>query len=249
VSSLVIRAIPGFCQPISSLSHLAAAAVGVVAAFPLLRSAGGNRGRVAAVGIYVSCVIATLGISGAYHSIDRGSPARDLMMHIDHYAIWLLIAGTFTAVHGIMFQGFWRTGVLAFAWIYAAVGVSLQIYRFDIFGGWVGLLLYLGLGWFGIVSIVKAGREVGFPAVRLIWLAGLAYSTGAVLEATVHWHIIDHWVGPHELFHVAVIVGVTMHWVFIRRMVRRYAAASRGMVASPTPVEVAGLPVVVAKLA
>ncbi len=235
VSSTIVRAIPGFCQPISSLSHLAAAAVAVVAAVPLIRSAAGNRGRVTAIAVYACCVIATLAISGAYHSLERGCAARSVMMRIDHYCIWLLIAGTFTALHGVMFKGIWRHGVMIFAWTYAAVGVSLQVYRFDIFAGPAGLVLYLGLGWFGVVSIYKAGKQIGFRAVRPIWLAGVAFSAGAVLEATGHPRIIDRWVGPHEMFHMAVIIGVALHWTFIRRMVRRYAAA-------PDPGQSSGYP-------
>jgi channel protein (hemolysin III family) len=200
-----------------------AAGMAVIAAVPLIRRARGSRPRVAAIAIYACCVIATLAISGIYHSLERGCSARIVMKRIDYYAIWLLIAGTFTAVHGVMCSGFWRSGVLIFAWTYASVGVFLQIYRFDLFSGVPGLLLYLGLGWVGVLSIVKLGRQIGFRAVRFIWYAGIAYSAGAVLEATGRPTLIAHWVGPHELFHVAVIVGATLHWVFIRRMLIGYA--------------------------
>ena len=100
-----MRAIPGFCQPVSSLSHLAAAGVALVAGVPLVRLARGCRHRVFAVTVYVVCVVTTLAISGVYHSLDRGCSARTVMQRMDYFAIWLLIAGTFTAVHGIMWTG------------------------------------------------------------------------------------------------------------------------------------------------
>jgi channel protein (hemolysin III family) len=220
-----VRSIPGFCQPVSSLSHLAAALVALIAAVPLIRLARGSRSRQMAVALYAVCVIAALGISGAYHSLDRGGAARLVMQHIDYIAIWLLIAGTFTAFHGIMCKGLWRGGMLAFIWSFAFAGVGLQIVAFDLFSGVLGLGIYLGLGWVGILSVFKLGRQIGFRAVRPIWFAGIAYSAGAVLEASGHPVLSRHWVGPHEMFHFAVITGVALHWVFIRRLLITHAPA------------------------
>jgi channel protein (hemolysin III family) len=232
----VMRAIPGFCQPVSSLSHLAAAGVALVAGLPLVRLARGCRHRVSAVTVYVACVVITLGISGVYHSLDRGCTARTVMQRMDYFAIWLLIAGTFTAVHGIMFDGLWRRGVLTFIWSYVAIGVLLQAIWFHVFSGVPGLVLYLGLGWIGLFSILKLGRQLGFGVVRPMWYAGIAYSTGAILEATRHPILIDRWVGPHEVFHAAVIIGVALHWFFIRRLLLSHAPAL------PSPVGLGALP-------
>jgi channel protein (hemolysin III family) len=149
------------------------------------------------------------------------------MQRADYCAIWLLIAGTFTAVHGVMYRGFWRSGVLAVIWSFAAVGVLLQMLWFDVFSGTAGLLLYLGIGWLGVVSVVKVGRQIGFRAVRPLWHAGIVYSSGALLEAAIQTLgprvVVAHWVGPHEIFHVTVIVGVALHWRFIRELLLKHA--------------------------
>ena len=68
----LIRAIPGFFEPIASLSHLAAAAVGIVGAIPLVRHARGCRVRFASVLVYAISVVAMLTISGTYHSLRGG---------------------------------------------------------------------------------------------------------------------------------------------------------------------------------
>jgi len=224
ISADVVRAIPGFCQPVSSLSHLAAALVALVAGVPLVRRARGFRYRSSAVGVYVICVFLTLGVSGVYHSLNHGCAARAVMKRVDYFAIWLLIAGTFTAVHGIMFSGMWRRGVLTFIWAYVAVAMLLQVLWFRTFSGVPGLILYLGLGWVGIFSILKLGRQLGFRAVRPMWYAGVVYSTGAILEATGHPLLIHRWIGPHEVFHGAVIIGVALHWAFIRRLLMRHSS-------------------------
>ncbi|MEO5768742.1 MAG: hemolysin III family protein [Polyangia bacterium] len=215
--------IPGFCQPVSSLSHLVAAAVACFAAIPLLRLGRGCPMRIVALGVYASCVVALLAISGTYHSLDHGGPARAFMQHVDYFAIWLLIAGTFTAVHGIMCSGFWRRGMLTFIWLYAAAGIGLQVCWFQFFSGVPGLVLYLGLGWVGLISIIRLGRQIGFRAVRPLWFAGILFSAGAVLEAIKQPVLIRNWVGPHEIFHLAVIAGVVIHWRFIRRLLLVHA--------------------------
>lgn len=224
----VVHAIPGFSQPVSSLSHLVAAAAVLAASRSLLRLARGRRYRVFAVAVYVGCVFVALAISGLYHALDRRGAARIVLQRMDYFAIWLLIAGTFTAVHGIMFQGMWRRGVLTFIWTYVGLGVLLQALWFHIFSGLPGLILYLGLGWVGAFSIVKLGRQIGFRNVRPAWLAGIAYSAGAIVEAAGPPALIQGWVGPHELFHVAVMAGVALHWAFIRRLMVTHAPAPAG---------------------
>ena len=228
----------GACQPFSSFSHLIGAAVALGAAGPLLRRARGTRSRVASIAVYALSVIVTLTISGLYHRQARDCAARMIMQRIDYYAIWLLIAGTFTAVHGVMFRGIWRWGMLSVIWSYALMGVILQSLYFEVFSGTVGLVLYLGFGWIGALSIFRIGRQIGFRAARYMWYAGIVYSVGAVLEATGHPILIDRWIGPHEVFHIAVIIGIGLHWAFIRTLLIEHAP--------PVAVEVHAVPVPVA---
>jgi channel protein (hemolysin III family) len=210
------------CQPVSSISHLLAAGVAFAAAVPLVRLGRGNPTRILSLSVYVFCVVAALAISGAYHSLARGGSARIIMQRVDHYAIWLLIAGTFTAVHGVMCKGFWRGGLLAIIWTYAFTGIFLQVFWFDRFSGTLGLSLYLGLGWIGLASIIKLGRQIGYVGVLPILYAGFAFSSGAILEACNWPVVIAGWMGAHELFHFAVVVGIALHWLFIRKLLRHH---------------------------
>jgi channel protein (hemolysin III family) len=223
VAPALVRAIPGFFEPIASLSHLAAAAVGVVGAFPLLRHGRGSRGRFFAVLVYAVSVVALLTISGTYHSLRGGGHARHIWRRMDYSVIWLLIAGTFTAIHGVLHRGRWRSWMLGAVWTLATAGCVLQSFRFDLFTGPAGLLLYLGLGWVGVLSIIKISRELGFFTVWPIWCAGLVYTAGAVLEAKHLPTIISGSIGPHEVFHFAVITGIALHWMFIRRVLTVFA--------------------------
>ena len=177
------------------------------------------------MGIYVLTVAGALAISGVYHAIDRGWALRQMMRQIDHMAIWFLIAGTFTAVHGVACRGFWRKGILAIVWSYALVGVCLQMFWFDAFSGNLGLALYLGMGWIGIASILKLGKQMGYSALAPMFAGGLAFSAGAILEAADIPVIVPKWIGPHEFFHLAVLLGLALHWRFVAALLRRATPA------------------------
>jgi hemolysin III len=211
------------CQPISAYSHLIAAGVALASAVPLVRLGRGSKARVFALSIYASSVVIGLGISGIYHSCDRGGLARVIMQRLDYFAIWALIAGTFTGIHGSVYRGFWRGGFLAIIWGYAAIGMTLQALWFEAFSGNLGLALYLGMGWIGVASIVKLSRDLGFRAVRPILYSGVAYSAGAILEARGLPVIVPGIFGPHETFHFAVITGIGLNWMFVRRLLEVHA--------------------------
>src|SRR5215831_1094829 len=218
----VVRAIPGFCQPICSLTHLLGASAALIAAVPLIRLVRGCPVRARSVRVYAACVIANLTISGIYHAVAWDRPARAILQRFDHFAIWLLIAGTFTAVHGVMCRGFWRRGVLTMVWVYAASGVMLQVLWFRVFSSRPGMALYLGFGWLGLVSVFKLGREIGFRAVRPIWYAGIAITAGALFETFGRHLIVNDWIGSHEIFHLSVVIGVAVHWRFVRQLLMRH---------------------------
>jgi channel protein (hemolysin III family) len=228
-------AIPGFCQPVSSLSHLAAAGAALVAAVPLVRL-GRRFGYLVPLSAYALCVIATLAISGTYHALGVRDPTGQLMQRLDYLAIWLVIAGTFTAVHWVMFTGFWRGGLLLIIWSYALIGIVLQACWFETFSGNTGVILYLGLGWIGLASIIKLRRQMGSRPVRPFLIGGVAFTVGALLDICGKPVLVANWIGPHEFFHVTVIAGLTLHWRFIQRLVilRAQVTAAAPTAAAPT---------------
>ena len=90
---------------------------------------------------------------------------------------------------------------------------------FTDFPEWVGLTLYLGLGWVGLISATALYRMVGLPPLRPLIGGALAYTVGAALEFAEVPTFMPGIVGPHEVFHLFVLVGVGMHWTYIRRIV------------------------------
>jgi channel protein (hemolysin III family) len=209
----------GFAEPMASWLHLAGAALAARSIRPLCRLGADRSARVALAVFGLGAVLALV-MSGAYHALALDGPARAVLHRLDHAAIWVLIAATFTPVHAILFRGLSRWGMLGFVWACACAGVVLKTIFFARFPPGLGLALYLGLGWMGALSGAMLARRHGGRAALGLLLGGLAYSLGgaaSVLHAPV---LMPGYVGHHELFHVAVLAGLLAHWRFMQSVVR-----------------------------
>jgi channel protein (hemolysin III family) len=139
-----------------------------------------------------------------------------VLLRLDHAAIFVLIAGSFTPVHMILLRDLWHRHLLAWIWVAAIAGLVLKTVYFDATPPWLGLLMYLGLGWLGLISTIALARRFGVRFVLpLVWGA-LAYTIGALVDFLGWPVLIAGVVGPHEVFHLAVLAGISFHWAFIR---------------------------------
>jgi len=209
-----VASIPGFTEPVSSLSHLIATAFFAVASIPLLRAARGHGGRMTALAIYAGSVVLLLAMSGVYHLLAHDTAGRAVLQRLDHACIFTLIAGTFTAVHGMLFRGWLRWGVIAFVWIVVATAIPLKTVFFADMPEWLSLTFYLAFPWLGLGSGYLLWRRRGLHFIAPLALGGLAYTLGAVIEFA-RWP--NPWPGvihAHELFHFFVIAGAWFHWRF-----------------------------------
>jgi len=211
--------IPGFSDPFSSISHLLSAFVFLIYGIKLIYLARGHNGWTVAVSIYVFSVVFLLSMSGVFHLLDHDTMGRAVLQRLDHAGIFGLIAGTFTPVHAILFKGFWRWGILFIIWTLAITGITLKSIFFHELAEWLGLIFYLGLGWIGILSAYLTHRLHGFTIIKPLLYGALAYTIGASLEFLKLPIVIPGVIGPHELFHIAVLLGIFWHWQFVRDLI------------------------------
>jgi len=215
-----IESIPGFADPFSSFTHLAGALVALAMAVPLVRRGRGHRPREIALAVFVLSCVLSLTMSGVYHLLPDATAGRYVLRVLDHDAIFVLIAGTFTPIHVIIFRGPWQSGVLGFIWIIAAAGISLGSVFFDSIPEWASLTLYLAMGWFGLVTGVALVRRFGYRFVQPLLLGAIAYTAGALMDFAGWPVLVPGVVGPHGLFHLCVLCGIACHWRFIAGIAR-----------------------------
>lgn len=227
--------IPGFTEPVSSLSHLAGAGLFFVLGVFLVRRGRGSWARVLSLSVLVFSAVFLLSMSGTYHLLDQHA-GREVMRRLDHAAIFVLIAGTFTPCHAILFRGFLRWGALALIWIAAINGIVFKMIFFRDIPEWLGLSFYLSLGWLGLISGTLVIRRYGFRFVKPLLFGALAYTAGALLEF-LRWPVlIEGVLGPHELFHLAVLAGLGWHWAFVASFADGKLPPARvSRLSAPTP--------------
>ena len=173
--------IPGFSDPFNSLSHLLGAGVFLVLSIPLLRSGWGDVCKFLALGIFAFAAVFMLSMSGVYHLLSPDGAARSVLQRLDHSAIFVLIVGTMTPIHQIVFKGFMRWGWLLLVWVIAITALTLKTIFFASFPEWLGLVLFLSLGWLGVVTawIIWYRRDI---PMKLLVFGGVAYTIGAMLD-------------------------------------------------------------------
>ena len=212
-----IHPLPGFHEPFSAISHLVGAAVFAVLGARLLLHARGDAARVAFLSVYVACGVFLLSMSGVFHMLREGSTARAVLGRLDLAGIFLLIAGTHTPVQGLFFRGAARWVPFAVMWGAVATGITM----FSVFYGrlphGLGNTVFIVLGWIAGVSGLVVWRRLGTRNVLLLLGGGVVYSVGAILMGIGWPTLLPGVVGPHELWHVAVLSAMWMHWRFFWR--------------------------------
>jgi channel protein (hemolysin III family) len=213
-----IIGISGFSEPFSSMTHLFSAGIFFVIGIWLIVKCRGNRAVVASVSVFVFGSVFLLAMSGVFHLLEPGGSPRFVLQRLDHAGIFLLIAGSFTGVHGILFSGFWRWGMLLFVWTFAITAITLKSIYFDDMPEALSLALYLGMGWLGAITGYLLYRRHDFHYIKALIFGALAYTVGAVIEFIRVPPLITGVIGAHEIFHLAVLLGLGFHFWFIARI-------------------------------
>lgn len=206
--------IPGFREPVSCLTHLLAAVVFAILSYRLVQRGRGSWLRTASLAIMGCSSVFLLSMSGVYHLLGPGS-GRNVMRQLDIAGVFALIAGTVTPVHAILFHGFNRWGPLLLVWSAAATGITLRTIFSESLPVGVGTGIFLLLGWGGLISYILLWKRYGHSFVRPLLWGGVAYTLGAIILGLNRPTLIQGVVGAHELWHVAVLVGLGLHWKFV----------------------------------
>jgi channel protein (hemolysin III family) len=210
-----LKSFLGLHEPVSSLTHLFAAASSAVASIPLLRKGWDRRGPHTTAFIVFSLSLLLLFVaSGVYHAQPPG-PWRALLRRVDYAAIWLLIAGTATPVHVLLLKGHWRWGLTMMFWTVGAACLVLIDVYYDRIPYWGIVSTYIGYSLLGLISYVRIVSHYGWREPTLLCVGGAAYIVGAVIDSLGVPVLIPGVLGPHEIFHLLVIVGAATHWSFV----------------------------------
>lgn len=189
-------------------------AVLAVAGLAVLAVAASRQGTAAAI---VGCVVfgATLVLlyasSTLYHAMPRGR-AKGVLRVLDHSAIFLLIAGTYTPFTLVSLRGPWGWSLFGLVWGLAVAGIALRLaLRRRPTALFVGL--YVAMGWCVVVAVRPLLAAVPGAGVALLAAGGLAYSSGVAFYL---WRGLPY---HHAIWHAFVLAGSAFHYAAVLRYV------------------------------
>jgi hemolysin III len=194
----------------NSVSH-GVGLLAALAASPFLIVSAARRGSADVVGasVFAATLILLYLISTLYHSLPPNT-AKRVFRVLDHSAIFLLIAGTYTPFALGVLRGAWGWTILGLVWSLALAGVTLKavgLLRYPI----LSTALYVAMGWIALVAIRPILSRV--PAEGIVWLlaGGLAYTGGVAFYAA---HRVRY---AHLAWHLCVLAGSVCHFVAVSR--------------------------------
>ena len=199
----------------NSVTHGVAAAF-AVAAIPLLVVSAVKNGdalHIVSFSIFGASLFLLYMASAVCHALPNGK-AKEVFEILDHCAIYLLIAGTYTPFLLVSLGGAWGWSLFGVIWGLALFGILFK----SIFGikyPMASNLLYLVMGWLVVIAIKPMMNSI--PSAGLAWLlaGGLAYTFGVVFFVAD-----SKWRFAHFIWHIFVVVGSACHFVAVIAYVR-----------------------------
>jgi len=201
-------------EPINGLTHLGGAVAATIGLAVLLVIGWSSTGKVISVLIYGLSLIGLFASSATYHLADVRPKIQEILRKVDHSAIYLLIAGTYTPFCINAFTGFWRWGLLTIIWSLAGIGILVKLFTVNA-PRWISAGTYVLMGWLCIAAIGE--MLVTLPTFALTWLVagGVIYTLGALVYIT---KIMNFWPGKFgypEVWHIFVLLGALAHFIAV----------------------------------
>ena len=160
---------------------------------------------IAGASLFMATMVLLYLASTLYHALPRGK-AKRVFKIVEHCAIFLLIAGTYTPFTLGVLHGAWGWTLLGIVWSLAAIGVALKVSD-KMHNPIISISLYLLMGWLILIAIYPLYTRI--PISGLLWLVagGIAYTVGVFFFVTD-----SRFRYGHFLWHLFVMVGTACHY-------------------------------------
>jgi len=193
----------------NTVSHGAGLLLAVAAA-PALVSTALRRGsalEVAAASVFAVSTILLYLASTLYHASPPGR-LRRILRRLDHAAIYVLIAGSYTPFTLGVLSGAWGWTLFGLVWTLAILGVAAKVGA-GVRRPRLSAFLYLGMGWMAIIALLPLIESLPLPGILWIGAGGLAYTAGVPFYLSRRLH------HGHLIWHLFVLAGTMCHYVAV----------------------------------
>jgi len=205
-------------EKISAYSHGLMIPILLAGTFLLAYLSKGNKSIQASTLIYGLSAIFLFSASFLYHVHKKTENETSLWRKLDHIAIFVLIAGTYTPICSIYLDGWMRTVILASQWILVFSGMIFTIF-FIKAPRIIGTSIYLLMGWIVIIPIKSLYEAMPENVFYLMVLGGIFYTVGAIIYAIKRPNLFKNILGFHEIFHLFIIGGAASQYLMVYKSI------------------------------
>jgi len=200
-------------ERLNTATHAVGAALAAISgAFLLVLAARtGDAWKIASCGIYAATLLALYATSSLYHGME--GRAKDVLRKLDHCAIYLLIAGTYTPFTLVTLRGAWGWSLFGVVWVLAVFGIAQELW-YARGARMLSLAIYVTMGWLALAGIQPLFLALGIAGFAWLAAGGLCYTAG------IAFYVTDHKVRHgHGIWHLFVVAGSSCHYVAVLRYV------------------------------
>jgi hemolysin III len=190
----------------------------VLGAVPVLVAFAPSQRASLAAAVYGASLMAMFGFSALYHRTTLSPQATKWLERLDHSAIFLFIAGSYTPFCLVL--GGAGPQLLAVVWIGASLGVLRALFWVDA-PRWITVALYLAVGWTVLPFTSRLWNLLGPAGILLLFAGGVLYSAGAVVFARRRPDPSPEVFGYHEVFHALVVIASVCHFIAVAGAVKQ----------------------------
>lgn len=206
----------------SFFSHCITAIVSLFVTIYLVTSVNTVSEKLIAL-IYGLSVTFLFSASSFYHAYKQGENRNTLLRRLDHFAIYVMIAGSYTVVCWFYLPKNWFIVIVSLQWLMVAVGAYLKLIRMNT-PRLVSTGIYLAMGWMVVIPMGRIIANMGNSQFTLLAAGGAAYTIGALFYAIKRPKINSNF-GFHEIFHLFIIIGAIFHFLVVNNAFRTGEAA------------------------
>ena len=192
----------------STITHGIGVLLSIAALVLLCVSSGGDPWKATAGAIFGTSLILLYLSSTLYHTMS--SPrAKSFFQILDHSAIYLLIAGSYTPIALVTLRGPLGWTLFGITWGMAIMGILMKSLMKNNREHWISTALYLIMGWLALIAIGPIFRELPKPGLIMLVAGGLSYSFGVIFFV---WTSLKY---NHSLWHLFVLAGSILHALMV----------------------------------
>ena len=207
-------------EPFNGLSHLSGAIAAFFGSIVLIIIGWTGTARIISLVVYGLSLVGLFSTSAIYHMVQAGPRFLQTLRKLDHSAIYLLIAGTYTPICVNAFSGFFRWGLLTIIWIIAIGGILVKIFYINA-PRWLNASVYVIMGWLCLSAVGQLSTALSPVALAWLIAGGVIYTLGAVVYALKLFDFVPGRFGFHEVWHLFVLFGAVAHHIAVLLLIIR----------------------------